>query len=56
MVVSRVDLDELRRQIDVIDEELVALLNQRARIVVQIGRLKTGSGAPVYAPDREKAI
>ncbi len=50
------DLDELRKQIDIVDEELVALLNKRAEIVVQIGRLKSGSGAPIYAADREKAV
>ena len=50
------DLEELRKQIDVIDEELVALLNRRAEIVVQIGRLKSADGTPIYAPDREKAV
>ncbi len=49
-------LDELRKQIDAIDEELVAILNRRAEIVVEIGRLKSAEGAPVYAPDREKAV
>lgn len=49
-------LDELRKQIDAIDEELVAILNRRAEIVVQIGRLKNAVGTPVYAPDREKAV
>ena len=50
------DLDELRKQIDVIDEQLVAILNQRAEIVVQIGKLKNQGGTPVYAPDREKVV
>jgi len=49
-------LDELRRQIDVLDQQLVELLNQRAEIVVQIGRIKSQDGTPVYAPDREKAV
>lgn len=50
------DLDELRRQIDGIDEELVALLNRRANVVVEVGKLKNTTGAPIYAPDREKAV
>lgn len=50
------DLDELRRQIDALDQQLVELLNRRAEIVVEIGRLKSASGTPVYAPDREKAV
>jgi chorismate mutase / prephenate dehydratase len=49
-------LDDLRKQIDAIDEELVAILNRRAEIVVQIGRLKSAEGTPIYAPDREKAV
>lgn len=50
------DLDELRSQIDAIDNELVAILNQRARIVVEIGKLKAVGGTPIYAPDREKEV
>ncbi len=49
-------LDELRKQIDEVDQELVALLNRRAAIVVEVGRLKNASGSPIYAPDREKAV
>lgn len=50
------DLSELRKQIDAIDEDLVALLNRRAQIVVEIGKLKSAVGTPIYAPDREKAV
>jgi chorismate mutase/prephenate dehydratase len=50
------DLEPLRRQIDVLDEKIVALLNERARVVVQIGKLKNASKQPIYAPDREKAV
>jgi chorismate mutase/prephenate dehydratase len=49
-------LDDLRKQIDAIDEELVAMLNRRAEVVVQIGKLKNVEGTPVYAPDREKVV
>ncbi len=49
-------LDELRAQVDRLDRQIVALLNDRARIAVEIGRLKQQSGAPIYAPDREKFI
>ena len=49
-------LDALRQQIDKLDEKLVDLLNDRARIVVQIGRLKQQNNAPIYAPDRERAV
>lgn len=53
---SRMSLEELRRQIDAIDEQLVEMLNQRARVVIEIGRLKSAGGAPIYAPDREKQV
>ncbi|MFH1613494.1 MAG: prephenate dehydratase [Planctomycetota bacterium] len=49
-------LEELRKQIDQVDLELVELLNKRARIVVQIGQLKNRSDRPVYSPDRERAV
>jgi len=49
-------LDALRVQIDQIDQQLIELLNSRARIVVEIGKIKQSQGTPIYAPDREKAI
>src|SRR3954451_21209123 len=50
------NLDELRVQIDALDAQIVELLNARANVVVQIGKLKQNSNAPIYAPDREKAV
>src|SRR5258706_38736 len=49
-------LAPLRLQIDGLDREIVELLNKRARVVVEIGKIKQQSNAPIYAPDREKAI
>jgi chorismate mutase/prephenate dehydratase len=49
-------LDELRKQIDALDEQIVTLLNDRAQVVVQIGKLKQQNKSPIYAPDREKMI
>ncbi|MGA2441070.1 MAG: chorismate mutase, partial [Tepidisphaeraceae bacterium] len=49
-------LDALRLKIDQLDEQIVELLNSRARVVVEIGKLKQSQGAPIYAPDREKAV
>jgi len=49
-------LDELRKKIDELDHQLVKLLNERARIVVDIGKLKSKTAKPVYAPDREKEV
>jgi chorismate mutase-like protein len=49
-------LDELRKDIDRVDEVLVRLLNERARCVCEIGRLKKLQGMDVYQPDREKDV
>ena len=49
-------LDQLRQQIDALDQQIVRLLNDRAALVVEIGRLKQQNNLPIYAPDREKAV
>ena len=49
-------LDELRKQIDKIDLQLIELLNERARSVIEIGKLKNKTNKPIYAPDREKQV
>ncbi|HBS29376.1 MAG TPA: chorismate mutase [Phycisphaerales bacterium] len=49
-------LDELRGLIDAVDHRLVDLLNERARLVVEVGQVKRGTGVPIYAPHREQAV
>ena len=49
-------IEELRKKIDELDHQLVKLLNERARVVVEIGKLKTRTDKPVYSPDREKEV
>ena len=50
------NLTALRQKIDDLDKKIVELLNERARIVVDIGKTKQVSGSPIYAPDREQAV
>jgi chorismate mutase-like protein len=50
------DIDDWRRKIDVLNEELLALLNERAKCALEIGRLKQEAGQPMYAPEREAAV
>jgi chorismate mutase-like protein len=50
------DIDDWRRDIDAVDARLVALLNERARCVVEIGKLKGAQGLPVQAPGREAEV
>src|ERR1041385_5463578 len=49
-------LDELRTDIDRVDEVLVRLLNERARVACEIGRVKREQGVELYQPDREKQV
>lgn len=49
-------LNNLRNQLDNIDNELLKLLNNRMDIVHQVGELKAQSGGAIYRPEREKAI
>ena len=50
------DLTTLRTAIDAIDDELLRLLNDRARLVHRVAASKTVSGRPFYVPTRERAI
>jgi chorismate mutase len=50
------DIEELRRRIDVIDDQLVRLLNVRVACALEIGRLKHDAGMPIYDPEREKKV
>jgi chorismate mutase len=49
-------LEELRKQIDDLDRQLVELLSERARAALMIGHLKVKTSLPVYEPAREKII
>ena len=49
-------LDDLRSQIDAIDDRLLELYNERMELVHQVGELKNTTGAPIYRPERERAI
>ena len=49
-------IDEWRRRIDMIDEQLMRLLNSRSACAVEIGKVKRMLGLPVYSPEREAWI
>jgi chorismate mutase-like protein len=49
-------LKEKREKIDLIDQKLLTLLNQRLRISLEIGKLKKEMGKKIYDPKREKEI
>jgi chorismate mutase/prephenate dehydratase len=49
-------LDDLRKQIDEIDDELIQLLSKRMDVVKKVGELKQTDNSAIYRPEREKAI
>jgi chorismate mutase / prephenate dehydratase len=49
-------IDALRTHIDRLDEKLLALLNQRAQLAMQIGHRKHSIQTSIYSPAREKRI
>src|SRR5688500_529850 len=50
------NLQESRRKIDSIDEQIVALINRRAAEVKKIGRIKAAAGLPTLDAQRETEI
>lgn len=47
------NLDDLRKRIDEINAEIIALLSKRLAITAQIAKVKKEQGLPVFDPARE---
>ncbi|WP_305040981.1 chorismate mutase [Geoalkalibacter sp.] len=50
------DISDIRKQIDDLDDRLLKIFNQRAQLALEIGHHKKKHGLPVYDPEREKKI
>jgi chorismate mutase len=50
------NIDDLRERIDSIDDELLRLFNERAKLVLEIGKMKKDQGLPIHIPSREEQI
>ena len=50
------DINEIRKRIDLLDDVLVRIFNERARLALEIGHHKKLLNLPVYDPAREKRI
>ena len=46
----------LRERIDAVDRDMLALLNQRAALALQVGELKKHEGSAVFRPEREAQV
>lgn len=53
---ARTLLEEFRVLVDDVDRRIVGLLNERTRVVENIGRVKRQAGLPVYEPKREDQV
>jgi chorismate mutase-like protein len=53
---ARHKLEEFRVLIDDVDRRIVALLNERTRVVENIGRVKRQTSLPIYEPKREDQV
>jgi chorismate mutase/prephenate dehydratase len=51
-----VTLDDVRKEIDKVDDQLLALLNNRMEWVQKVGEIKNKTKAIIYRPEREKEI
>ncbi len=49
-------LADCRHQIDELDRKILNLLNQRTRVVEEIGRVKQVLSMPIYEPKREDDV
>ena len=53
---ERQTLEKLRSRIDALDTELLNLLNERAKCVIKIGKIKQKEKKDVLVPLREKEL
>ncbi len=53
---TELDVADWRAKIDVLDEQIVKLISERAKAADAIGELKHKHAMPVYEPKREQAV
>jgi len=51
-----IGLDELRERLDILDEQMMSLLSERAKVVSHVADFKRHHNIPVYVPEREASI
>jgi chorismate mutase/prephenate dehydratase len=49
-------LDALRDRLDIIDERILSLLSERAKVIMQVANFKRHHNIPIYVPEREVSI
>lgn len=49
-------IKDLRRRIDAVDLEILRLLNERAALVIEVGKTKVRENSDFYVPEREREV
>jgi len=49
-------IDDIRKNIDAVDKEIVELINQRTELVLEIGKIKKKGKGEIFVPEREDAV
>jgi chorismate mutase / prephenate dehydratase len=50
------EIGALRKKIDILDKKITGLLNLRAKITLDIAKVKRKKGESLYSPDREREV
>ncbi len=50
------EIETLRQELDLIEDKLILLLNERVKHVLEIGKIKREQGLPITDPKREETI
>jgi len=50
------EIEALRQKLDLIEDKLISLLNERAKYVLEVGKIKHEKGLPVEDPKRQELI
>jgi len=50
------EIEALRQKLDLIEDKLILLLNERAKYVFEIGKIKHEKGLPIEDPKRQEII
>lgn len=53
---SEKELKALREKIDDVDDKIIKMLNERAKLVLEIAKVKNEHNVQAYSPDREKQV
>lgn len=49
-------INKIRKSVNALDKKIVSLLNERAKFILEIGKLKNKNNQSIYVPSREKKI